>query len=262
MRSCVRVLPAFWLVTGGYGLFLYARGKIAFHDILRTMSTLAFWTGRNDYFNWYIPALLMFYLCTPFCYKLFKRVKHRIFLVAVCFVAVVAFTDTLNRYRTDLAGFVYRMPVFLLGIVIGLYCTEERSLPLPELSLWGLGLIAAPVFNNLFAQRTWFLPSQYLFVLYVVFICLFASRLILILPNTIRSLLRLVGSSSLEIYLLNVVFVLVHGDLTSLMNMDTHQLSYYILAIPANIALGIGFHKLLEPFIKYMHCKLCLISTQ
>ena len=262
MRRCIRILPAFWIVTGSYGLLLRMEGKIGFRGILQTMSTLAFWTGKSDYFNWYIPALLMFYLMIPFCYMLFKRTKYRVFLALMGSIAAVALSSALNHCRMDLNSFVYRIPVFLLGIVIGLYYTEKRPLTMLELSLWGLGLIAAPVVSNLLAQKGYFLPMVYSFALYVVFMCLFVSRMVLILPEVIRKLLRVMGSASLEIYLLNVVFVLIHSQLSAFLNMDPFQVGYYMLIIPANIVLGIGFHKLLEPFVKYLSSLLCPVLTR
>ncbi len=246
-RRFVRILPAYWLVTGGFGLALLAAGRTDFKEIFWTMSTLFYWLDKPNYFNWYIPELIAFYLLAPLCHMLLRRSKYRMFKVAVIFGVAFALSKTVGPLVTDLNSFIFRIPVFFIGIVAGLYISEGRVLTATELSLWGVVALLPPVIGEILSKADIYFHPCNTFAFICMFICLLAARLLAFLPERgVRGFLRLLGSCSLEIYLLNVVFVLSYDFLAPALNGDPQHISYYAITISLNILLGIGFHQLLK----------------
>lgn len=258
-RRLIRILPAYWLVAGCCGLFLRKVGETGFEGMFWTLSTLSLWLRHPElnYFDWYIPALLVLYLVMPLCYTLLKRAKYRLSVCAVFYILSIAISSRMP-YVMDLSSLIYRIPTFMLGIVIGLYIAEGRVLTIPKMLLWGAGLIAAPILRELLAQVGISLSDWYCFTLYGVFVCLTIACLLWYLPEKgLRSFLRIIGESSLEIYLFNMVLIVLHSHLVNLLPFGASQVSYHVIVITADILLGLGLHRLLQPVTKWLTAKLC-----
>ena len=76
-------------------------------------------------------------------------------------------------------------------------------------------------------------------------LCLLAAWAISHLGQWPRRFLRLLGESSLEIYLLNVIVTREFDTLAPLLDRGPRHLFYYAVVYTANLALGIGLHHLL-----------------
>ena len=245
-RRLVRVLPTYWLVTGVYGLALYFVGRTSRKTILWTVSTLFYWFGKPNYFNWYIPALLFFYLLAPLCVALLSRINHKEIVTAGLCLLVLPLSWAmqsigLGHITRDL---VPRLPVFLMGTLIGGYIVQDRILTPRRLWVWAALPFLVPVIKNLAGDV--FSSRCFSFAFGCVAVCLLLSGLAAILPQWLREALRLLGACSLEIYLLNVVFVLEYGTLSGFIPSGENHSIYYTITIIANILLGITLHYLLK----------------
>ena len=65
--------------------------------------------------------------------------------------------------------------------------------------------------------------------------------------NPLRRFLRLLGESSLEIYLFNVIFVLEYGFFSSFLDIGRGRLFYYAVTTLLDMGLGVLLHRLLAP---------------
>ena len=80
-RPAVRILPSYWLVVGTYSLWLRLCGRISLKTAAWSMSALYYWFHIPGSFNWYVPALLAFYLLSPLFFRMFRRSGHPLALV-------------------------------------------------------------------------------------------------------------------------------------------------------------------------------------
>jgi len=258
-RRFVRILPTYWLVVGLYGVYLRLCGQISIKTILWTLSTLFYWVKGPNYFNWYVPALLAFYLAAPLLVFLLRRCPWREVLVAVLSLGSVWLYFAAERSGNGhLVDFIFRIPVFLMGLHIGLRLREGRSLTLPRLLCWASGLLWIPLLQAFARERYLYLPPCFLFALVCVLLCLAVAWPLNRLKeeNLLRRLLRTLGESSLEIYLLNVIFVLEGGAFAAA---SPSPWLFYAVTIPLNLLLGVGLHRLLKAPLDWLDRRL---STQ
>ena len=254
-RRLVRVLPLYWLVTGLYGLCLRLAGQVSLKTVLWTMSTLFYWFGKPSYFNWYIPGLLFFYLLAPACTILLTRFRYRGCLVAVLSVLVFPlFHFAEFHHLGHLVDVIGRIPVFLIGILAGVYIGQGRKLTPIRLCLWALLPLLIPVIPHL--TKPYYLPKTLAFAFGCVAVCLLLSALAAILPKICDRALELLGKCSLEIYLLNVVFVMEYGRLSAFVPLGPNHYLYYAITIPGNILLGVGLHYALEKPLGWLTAKI------
>ena len=138
-RRAVRVLPAYWLVVGLYSLWLISQGRIGVKTALWSLSTLHYWFHIPDTFNWYVPALLAFYLLAPFYVRLFDRCPRKEWLTAAMFpLAYGIYRLTIPLHLNYTEDFVNRLPAFALGILAGHYLLTARRVTACHALVWGL----------------------------------------------------------------------------------------------------------------------------
>ena len=257
-RRLVRVLPLYWLVTGLYGLFLRLMGETSVKTVAWTMSTFFYWFDRPNYFNWYIPGLLFFYLLAPACTALLLRSKHRGWLVAVISILVFPVFHYAEFHNlTYLGDVIKRIPVFLMGTVAGIHIAQGKRLTPRDLWLWATLPFLVPVVKPLVFP--YYLPTSLAFAFGCVAVCLLLAGGVSVLPKKgVGQALSLLGRCSLEIYLLNVVIVREYDRLSALIPPGIHHrtLIYYAVTVAANIALGIALHYALERPMAWLSAKI------
>lgn len=252
---CFRVLPAYWLAAGLYSLLLVLAGRIPFSTLLWNLSCLHYWLQIPDSFNWYISALLAFYLMAPFWVRLLRNSGHPELLTLAVFPASYGlyrlFIHTNLKYTRD---FLFRLPSFAAGALCGYCFYAKKALSRKHLCLWGiLTLTGGYLFFGLQAGKLYISPC-FIFALAVCPLCLLAAWL-LELTGWRWRVLSLLGECSLEIYLLNVIITREFGPLAALTGLTGHPLRFYLLTYAANITLGILLHKALEKLPRIMKKK-------
>ena len=147
----------------------------------------------------------------------------------------------------------YRFPTFILGILLGFYVTEERKLGKKDIAFWGLWLALGFLYlSQSLAQRTGEgfrlqLPLCHLFLFTTVPMCLALCAAFEKLPlGWLQKPLRKIGECSLEIYLWNASIFTQVELLRKFVRFGPSNRLYYLIMFTVNIALGIGFHHLME----------------
>lgn len=239
-RRLTRVLPLYFLVTGCYGLALRLAGRTTLKTVAWTVSTLFYWVDRPHCFNWYIPALVGFYLIAPLAVKLLGKFRWPGLMVAVSWMVcfVIYHIREARGIMENNGGTVMRLPVFLLGLLLGLFIVKKQPLKLWHGAIWLTLPLLTPLLTRLCTP--YYIPTGFWFFLRVTPLCLGLSWLMSWLPaGGVRRVLREIGGSSLEIYLLNVIFVREYDLLAPLFPGVT---AFYLVTMPCNILLGIGLH--------------------
>lgn len=249
-RRLKRVLPAYWLVVGVYSLWLVVRGSIRWSTALWSMSTLHYWFEIPDTFNWYVPALLVFYALAPFYIRLFDRCPRKEWLTAAVSLlsyGVYRLSSPLGFFHT--VDFIYRIPAFAMGVLAGYYLLEKRPLTWRHCVAWGIPAVVGLVLGVLTLKWVIYVPYCYLIALLLMPVCLAGAWLLQFLRRGwLGKILRLIGACSLEIYLLNVI-VTREMDVLTLAGADCGLSKIYAVfgtLLLANLLLGVLLHKGLE----------------
>lgn len=98
------------------------------------LSGYTFYTENIYAFLWFIPAICTLYFLFPFYYKLFERAGDKMaFTVAA--IALWLGISLMGIIRYDAHGFTNRIPVFLIGILLG-WMTQHKTVEFKK-STWG-----------------------------------------------------------------------------------------------------------------------------
>lgn len=249
-RRVSRVLPAYYLVMVPYTLFLILCRGVPWSALFWNATLLYYWVQAPGAFNWYVAGSMGFYLVTPACFRGLKGSRHRELLTAAGVLAGMALSGGLLRadiyYGLDVTC---RIPTFFLGLLLGFYVVEDRKLGAGDLIFWCAWLGMSLVYRlarGIPVLRLYF-PLDRLALFVTVPLCLAACWCFERLPlGWLRKLLRLLGTYSLEIYLLNVSLFSEVALLRRFVSFGPSNRLYYLLSYTANVALAILVHQLTE----------------
>lgn len=254
-RRAWRILPAYFAVMLPYTVFLHLWEGAPWSSVLWNSLLLNYWVRCPGSFNWYVSGAMLFYAMTPAFYRHFRCAEKRERRVVLwIFLGLVACQILMQDGYWYYMDFFYRLPVFFLGLLLGLYAARGRTLGKKDVLFWVLALLLGGMYLILaLKQRSGEsfpleFPLCHLFLFTTVPMCLMLCVLFERLGLVwLRRGLGKVGQCSLEIYLLNVS---VFSQLELLRRFvptggESNRL-YYLIMFPVNILLGIGLHHLLE----------------
>ena len=243
-KRIARILPLYYFITVPFYLWKLLTGRIALKSVLLSLTFLGYWLNVPDHFNWYIPALLVFYLVQPLVLRAVpKRAVWRNIITVCVIVVSIALCEIFMRVNcTHLLDFFARIPIFWIGVLIGFAIYEKRPLDGKGIFFWALLFVlgALYIYCGQFSSY-YYLCRTYGFILTTVPLCLFLCLLMKKLP--IPPLLRfldLVGQCTLELYLINATWFIEFDFFSALLGLS--PAAYCLVGLPINLLLGIGLH--------------------
>jgi len=247
-RRAIRILPTYWLVVGVYSLWLVLRRSIHWSAMLWSLSTLHYWFRIPDTFNWYVPALLAFYLLSPLCIDLFRRCPCKGILTALMFpmsYGIYRLSIPLHLNYTE--DFLCRIPAFALGLFMGHCLLTKQHFTSRHALCWSGGAVVGVLLAYLrMTNRFYINPCYIIGLLLGPIVLLFAKGLDVLPSDFIRRCLRLLGEASFEIYLLNVIVTREFAVLSPYLDFGPRHAFYYFIVYSGNILLGLCLHRILH----------------
>lgn len=249
-RRFQRILPTYWLIVGPYSLLLLLVGRIPLSTVCWNLSALHYWFRIPDSFNWYVPALLAFYLLAPFYVRLFARCPYKRLLTA----ATLPLSYGLYRLcipldLLHLQDFIFRIPSFALGVLLGWFlvtrrpCTRSDSAYVSALALAGLGL------GGLLLARKLYIHPCYIFNLLILLVCMALAALLSLCKDgcALCRVLAAIGQRSFEIYLINVIITREFPTLVAHLGLSGLSVgSAYAVLYAGNLAAAFALHALVS----------------
>ena len=218
-RRYTRIYPAWLLVACLFYIpnFVQTQGGGYSPNIAHLIANIAvnwsFWR-IDDLTFWFIPAIMMMYTFAPAYMSLIERhAEYRWLPVVFMVLAVmVQYYPPIHHSVGHVEIFFSRIPIFLIGINMGAWVKEGRSMS--GNSIWllltvlAMSLAMCMEFEEswrgrfpLFLERMVYIP---LTVSGIMLLCIVLSHT----PATVNKALAFVGSVSLELYLIHIQFVL------------------------------------------------------
>ena len=96
-------------------------------EFLANVSGYSFYFKSIYSFMWFVPAILTLYLVFPLYWAIFSRAKNKtVFTLTVLVIWLLVSMVLRDRLRGDMYGFTNRIPVFLVGVLYGWLCQNNR----------------------------------------------------------------------------------------------------------------------------------------
>lgn len=252
-RRLRRILPAFWVVVGLYSIWLFFHERISFSTILWNLSTLYYWFHIPNCFNWYIPALILFYILAPFCTHFFVNNKYKGMITALSFLisyGLYRLSIPLGLNYTE--DFLYRIPTFCLGLLAGHYIMSNAEITGKQIFVYCISCVFAGSIAILRIKGVLYISTCYLISLCILPLCLILAQCMATFHfKWIHSPLKFLGERSLEIYLINVIVTREYPSLSSFFKTNNIFI-YYLIVYTINILLAAFMHYMLKN-IRFPH---------
>lgn len=212
-RRVFRILPTYIPIVLGYYVLLYILNLAPLKAIFLNITTLSFWFHSDYMFDWYIPALILLYFITPFIMHIFEKqqtpsskyITIGLFILISLFISFMIMNSKLNY----LIIFTSRIPIFLIGILIGYWSDSNKIITkkhlLLHLTCLIIGFSLLSLFINhfdayLWSYGLWWWPFMLITVPLCLFICLILECLCSVTSSQLN-ILKFFGLFSLELYL-------------------------------------------------------------
>ena len=205
-----RITPVWWsyliiCVLLGYFFFEIHFSRL---EILGFATFTGFWLNMSNQGNWYVYAIILFYLVSPVFYSLIKNSKNKlimtIFLIAAALVISVSFV---HNFKLIIFS---RIPVFLIGMFVS---SSLKNVPVKRYQ-WGIllfsffaGISVLFFFYRYLSDYLWpYGLFWYPFIIVAPTLSLLVSKILDILHRVLHPILyflSILGKSSLEILLVS-----------------------------------------------------------
>lgn len=243
LKRAKRIFPTYYFV----GIIA---SIVLFHDNLLSYlfryTTIGFWTG-GLYFEWYIPSIVILYLLAPAVYRMLLHCNLLLWISCLCILILSFFIVRDHILSGEKFFFFYRIPSFIGGM----YCSkliEEGGSSRHFLYLALIGIpfftIFYPIHHDIYLFKYYalffLLPS---FLTIMCFICKFMGRFNVILQE--------IGSASLEIYLIQMLFFIPYCN-NNLIISDSWHDCFTIALIIGCCIMGIILHNIVR-HISFFH---------
>ena len=257
LRRFLRIYPAWLLMASLYYIPDYLSAGFAGHsghstsliDLIGDITVnWDFWL-HDELTFWYIPAILFLYAVSPFYMSLV--IRHPIYrwlpVAMIMWCILVQYVTPVHEAVGHLEIFWSRVPIFFIGI--NMAAAVKRKETMDGASIWMIGLmfvmaLASSIFLEqvkhgqfpLFLERMLYIPLTVTAIL--------LNRIFRRLPDTVNKVFRLVGTLSLEAYLIHDHFVLEYVERNGWSYWPT-----FLVTTLVTIFLAWMLHALLERFI-------------
>ena len=255
-RRLLRIYPAWVVMAALFYIpnYLNTPGGGYSPDIPNLIANIlvgwSFWRV-DDLTFWFVPAIMALYVIAPAYMKLI--IKHPAYrwtpVVAMVLAVMVQYYPPVHQAVGHLEIFFSRVPIFLIGVNLGAWVKEGRTLDGQAVWL----VIAAFVMSLAMCvefEEAW--RGRFpLFIERMVYIPLTLSMVVLLnlalrkTPQTVRRALAFIGTISLELYLIHIQFVMKY--------ITPYNLGYCLTAltmIAVSIVLAWLLHKAVGKIVK------------
>lgn len=250
IRRYIRIYPAWLIIACLYYIPRFPKGGNIIDLLGDILINWDFWLNCELHF-WYIPAIMMLYTIAPFYMKLI--IKHPFYrwtpLLAVIWCVMVQWVIPINEAVGHLEIFWSRVPIFLIGINMGQYIKEKRTID--GQAVWLLIVIFLMTFGSciyLEQERHGHFPlfvERMLYIPFTITSVLLLNRIFRRTPTWFNNFCKFFGAISLEAYLIHVQFVLAY--------IQPYRLGYwptFCIVVALTIPLAWLLHQLTQPIQK------------
>ena len=246
-RRLSKLLPMLWIF-----LIIWWLSRLILNYPIPPIALLGNFLMIQDYansefsFNWYLSAILLFYLLAPLLYQTLKRNKPSAIIVTLLLTVILSIPFFEND---SLIVIMSRLPIFYIGMIFGKICKQRKTIHAKHLILLSISAVLGLLIRDLaYVHLKGCLWSYglhwYPFILIVPAFCIWISILCEKIKNSfvykLSRPLNFLGKHTFEIYLCHILlfnsYQLLIAD-GKIAQSNLHMLICILLIAPCSILL-------------------------
>ena len=256
-RRLFRLLPSYIPFIIIYMAVRTVTGSIYGTEVIGNLMMTGWWNGSPNQFNWYIDAVILYYLLAPVICLWLKRTDRP--LLTSCALMVIAYLVSLSFTHGSLLIAICRLPVFVLGAVFARYLDKDAAdMKIPEAVIVVVSNILMPigfilVHYLVFTQDKWdkwrYGLFWYPFILIVPgliidlgYIGKFAEKTKV--TDMIIKIIGQIGKASFELFLIHMFVYELAAYKSDALSLDA-KWKWYVIYLIA-LLLGYGYYRLVK----------------
>ena len=245
-----------WLVS------MLALGEFSFQMAVGNILALQHFSGHSHAFNWYIGAILLFYLFAPYFKVLIDRTTPicKAFFLVLLFACSIPFWEAGVHLIT-----VSRFPIFYIGMLFAESCQKDTRILkkhiFSAILMFIVGILSL-YFSVIYAPQ--FMESHglawYPFILITPPLCIGISFLLHFIEKAkitapVMAFLKLCGNYSFELYLIHLLLIPLISLFIEKYNLSNFR---YLVWTAGIIPLSLGCF-ILRRVTLYFHRLYCTV---
>lgn len=215
-RRAKRILPTYFVFIVPWLIFRIIIKKMSVPAIIGNLFCVEYFSDRkNMAFNWYICAVMVFYIVAPYLYALVNKIKNAKQFFLLCFLCIAISVPFWNSQKFLIA--VSKLPLFVIGMYVAKLSSTEKTLSKIQVAGSLIAMLAggtACVFLNKCPYKYLYYYGLYWYPLILVIpglcltISLAANRIEKFRPGKfVVSCLDKLGKYTLEIYFVHIFII-------------------------------------------------------
>lgn len=225
-RRFIRILPTYWCFMIFWLLYKFITEEFSIGMIIGNFFGIQYLTGLQNYFNWYISALWIFYFLAPYAYILVNYIKNWKDFMGIIMILLL-FTIAFWNSRVFII-IVTRIPIFIIGMYTAKKAIKENTVINRKILILIILMLVIGI-GTLFIAHKFYIGTRFIgmyglywypFILIVPGICFLISLLSNLLEKAsvgriILKPLYLIGNHTFELYLVHVLIFDITRNLIS-----------------------------------------------
>lgn len=251
LKKIVPVWYCYYVIVVLAGHFFF-NDEFRIHEICGFLTFTGYWLQLDDQGNWYVYAIMLFYLCSPVMFAMIHDSRNRLrtgfLMVLFSILMSFSFFDQLS-----LMAFT-RLPSYIMGMVFAAALRDRPFSGKGKVLALVVFLVGSVLFYIIIRDYSYFFWYYgllwYPFILiapsFTLFFCLFLDRFQQLL-QPLLALLRILGRASLEILVISDFIFIKCGEHIYARTEGTVSQGLVAFGLfLAGALAGIAFHHLVE----------------
>ncbi|MEE0265882.1 MAG: acyltransferase [Acutalibacteraceae bacterium] len=243
-RRLKRIMPTYFIFIVAWLAYMFLCNDFGWRMAIGNLFAVQHLTGLEQSFNWYISAILIFYIVAPYFKRLVDKASFGVNLLVIAFLIILSIPFWRSFTYIVIAT---RVPIFYIGMLFGKLCKQDKKMNVASAVTLTVMLIAGVAmwfaFLYLLNADLWAYGLYwYPFILIAPPLCILVSYVARILEKNrvskkLLEAVSLIGNYSFEVYLLHLPLVAV---VSMLINRYELQNISVIVWIASLVCLAIG----------------------
>ncbi|MDO4748518.1 MAG: acyltransferase [Eubacteriales bacterium] len=247
-KRFLRIFPTYWCFLPFWFLYAFNAFDMDLSSVLGNILGIQNFTSKGLAFNWYISAILLFYILAPYFKKLADRFDgfKQILIVILMFAISVPFWSSNTLIIT-----VSRLPVFYIGMLFAKSSKKSKKLSAYKIVVYLLVSIAGFIllwmsFEHFSDYRWTHALYWYPFILITPGLCVCVSVVMNLLDKSkvtsiIPKIFSFIGKYSFEIYLTHILIFDSVGYMVNSGTLPNEKTTYILALVSVPFACAILF---------------------
>ena len=205
-RRVIRIIPTvFPLIVGFSYLMLIFNDPFGSKEFYLQITTFNFWLFKGNYpvFMWYIPCIMLYYLLSPFLYKILEKQKRdKEFWIKVILWLLILYLIPAGTDNLTIRNIFSRLPIYIVGMIYGFRIQAKEEISKKEIIGILLMVIPSVLLIHFLENDNVIYTNQFLFAGYIPIVL--ATVIIITYCwdkwKLKSELLEMIGASTLAIY--------------------------------------------------------------